>query len=71
VVDLPEDGLDLEATLNELERRYLQRALERTRGVQTKAAEVLKMTFRQFRYKLQKHGMSRRAVGVAVGIDEP
>ena len=41
LVDLPEEGLDLEATLDELERRYLQRALDRTRGVQTKAAELL------------------------------
>jgi two-component system response regulator PilR (NtrC family) len=59
-VDLPEEGMDLEATLDGLERRYLQRALERTQGVQTKAAELLKMTFRQFRYKLQKHNLARR-----------
>jgi two-component system response regulator PilR (NtrC family) len=63
VVELPEEGLDLDATLDDLERRYLQRALERTRGVQTKAAELLRMTFRQFRYKLQKHKLSRRHGG--------
>ena len=62
LVELPDEGLDLEATLDELERRYLQRALDRTRGVQTKAAELLKMTFRQFRYKLQKHSMGASAV---------
>jgi two-component system response regulator PilR (NtrC family) len=60
-VDLPEEGMDLEATLDGLERRYLQRALERTQGVQTKAAELLKMTFRQFRYKFQKHNLARRS----------
>ncbi|MDO8476491.1 MAG: sigma-54 dependent transcriptional regulator [Candidatus Rokubacteria bacterium] len=62
-VDLPEDGLDLEATLDTIEGRYLQRALDRTGGVQTKAAELLKMTFRQFRYKLQKHHMMRKGSG--------
>src|SRR6266545_2810762 len=62
-VDLPEDGLDLEATLDSIESRYLQRALDRTGGVQTKAAELLKMTFRQFRYKLQKHHMMRKGSG--------
>jgi two-component system response regulator PilR (NtrC family) len=62
-VDLPEDGLDLEATLDAIESRYLQRALDRTGGVQTKAAELLKMTFRQFRYKLQKHQMMRKGSG--------
>jgi two-component system response regulator PilR (NtrC family) len=59
-VELNDEGLDLEATLDALERRYLQRALDRTNGVQTKAAELLRMTFRQFRYKLQKHNMGRR-----------
>jgi two-component system response regulator PilR (NtrC family) len=62
-VELPDEGMDLDATLEELERRYLQRALDRTRGVQTKAAELLRMTFRQFRYKLQKHGMARKGSG--------
>ena len=62
-VDLPEEGLDLEATLDSIESRYLQRALDRTGGVQTKAAELLKMTFRQFRYKLQKHQMMRKGSG--------
>ena len=46
-----------------IESRYLQRALDRTGGVQTKAAELLKMTFRQFRYKLQKHHMMRKGSG--------
>ena len=70
LVELPDEGLDLEATLDELERRYLQRALDRTHGVQTKAAELLKMTFRQFRYKLQKHSMGRKsAVDCGVSLD--
>ena len=54
-VELPAAGLDLEATLDQIERRYIQMALERTRGVQTRAAELLRVSFRQFRYKLQKH----------------
>jgi two-component system response regulator PilR (NtrC family) len=60
-LDVPDEGLDLDATLDDLERRYLQIALDRTRGVQTKAAELLRMTFRQFRYKVQKHNLGRRA----------
>jgi two-component system response regulator PilR (NtrC family) len=63
-VDLPEEGMDLEAALDALERRYLQRALERSRGVQTKAAELLRMTFRQFRYKLQKHQTMRKSQSI-------
>jgi two-component system response regulator PilR (NtrC family) len=66
-VDLPDDGLDLEGTLDDLERRYLQRALEKTGGVQTKAAELLRMTFRQFRYKAQKHNLGRRMAATVNG----
>ncbi len=54
-VEVPDDGVDVEAVLDDLERRYIQRALERTGGNQTRAAELLRLTFRQFRYKLQKH----------------
>ena len=55
-VEIPTDGIDLEATLDQIEHRYLQMALARTGGVQTRAAELLRVSFRQFRYKLQKHG---------------
>jgi two-component system response regulator PilR (NtrC family) len=54
VEDLPAAGLDLERTLDRIEHRYIQMALERTGGVQTRAAELLRLSFRQFRYKLQK-----------------
>ena len=33
----------------------MQLALERVGGVQTRAAELLRVSFRQFRYKLQFH----------------
>jgi two-component system response regulator PilR (NtrC family) len=54
-VEIPEEGLDLEATLSQVEQRYMQMALARTGGVQTRAAELLRVSFRQFRYKLQKY----------------
>ncbi|HET6381647.1 MAG TPA: sigma-54 dependent transcriptional regulator [candidate division Zixibacteria bacterium] len=53
--DLPPGGVDLESLLDRIERRYLELALRRTGGVQTRAAELLGLSFRQFRYKLQKH----------------
>ena len=37
-----------------IEHRYMQMALDRMGGVQTRAAELLRVSFRQFRYKLQK-----------------
>ena len=53
--ELPASGLDLADTLDRIEQRYLELALQRAGGVQTRAAELLGMSFRQFRYKLQKH----------------
>jgi two-component system response regulator PilR (NtrC family) len=58
-VELPADGIDLEATLDRIEHRYMQLALERVGGVQTRAAELLRVSFRQFRYKLEKFQQRR------------
>ena len=55
-VEIPDIGLDLQATLDQIEQRYIQLALARTGGVQTHAAELLRVSFRQLRYKLQKYG---------------
>jgi two-component system response regulator PilR (NtrC family) len=57
LVDLPEDGCDLDAVLGELERRLLISALERTGGVRKHAASLLGVTFRSIRYRLKKHGL--------------
>ena len=63
-LDIPSEGLDLEATLDRLEHQLLQTALERSGGVQTRAAELLRMSFRQFRYKLKKHGAKETSHGL-------
>ena len=58
-IELPADGIDLEAALEHIEHRYMQLALERVGGVQTRAAELLRVSFRQFRYKLEKFQQRR------------
>jgi len=57
-LEIPSDGFDLEAYLAGIEKRFLLKALDKSGGVRKKAAESLGMTFRSFRYKLSKHGMS-------------
>jgi len=49
------EGFDLEAKGDEFYRHYLGLALERAGGVQVKAAEMLGMTFRSFRYYAKKY----------------
>lgn len=56
-VVIPEEGIALEPLLENLEKQYLLKALERTRGAKKKAAELLGMTFRSFRYRLAKFGL--------------
>jgi two-component system response regulator PilR (NtrC family) len=50
-------GVDLESFLNDIERGALINALERSGGVKKRAAELLGITFRSFRYRLAKFGM--------------
>jgi two-component system response regulator PilR (NtrC family) len=57
VADLPEEGLHLESYLDAIEKRYLTLALQRRNGVKKRAAELLGLTFRSFRYRLAKFGM--------------
>jgi len=54
-VVLPEAGFDLEAHVTGIERDYLAQALKRAGGVQVKAAELLGMSFRSFRYYARKY----------------
>ncbi len=59
VVALPAGGIDLEQYLEEMRRRYMLESMERTGGVQTRAAELLGMTFRSFRYFAKKYTFTR------------
>jgi two-component system response regulator PilR (NtrC family) len=54
---LPSEGLDLDEIMNQLEKNLLLKALEETHGRKKKAAELLHISFRSFRYRLEKHGI--------------
>jgi two-component system response regulator PilR (NtrC family) len=57
LIELPEEGLDLEKHLEGIRIQLMQQALDRTGGVQTQAAELLGMSFRSFRYYAKKGGL--------------
>jgi two-component system response regulator PilR (NtrC family) len=50
-------GFDLEQHVQHLEREYIAEALRRSGGVKVKAAELLGMTFRSFRYYMKKYNL--------------
>ena len=55
--ELPDDGLNLTAHLENLERTYVIEALRMTAGNQTKAADLLQMQVRSLRHLLDKHSI--------------
>jgi two-component system, NtrC family, response regulator PilR len=61
--NLPIEGINLEQTVSQIERDLMLQALERSGGVQSKAAELLNLTFRAFRYKVKKYGISKANSG--------
>ena len=70
-VDLPTEGIDLERYLEWLGKRLMQQALERTGGVQIRAAELLRMSERSFRYYAKKYGIRREGEEVPDERTEP
>jgi two-component system response regulator PilR (NtrC family) len=57
VAELPPEGMNLEAYLDGIEKCFLLQALGKSGGVKKKAAEILGLSFRSFRYRLAKFGM--------------
>ena len=51
------DGFDLEQHVQGIERDYIMEALRRSNGVKKNAAELLGLSFRQFRYLLKKYNI--------------
>jgi two-component system, NtrC family, response regulator PilR len=54
---LPGPGFDLEAHVKEIEIGFIAEALKRAGGVQVKAADLLGMSFRSFRYYVKKYNL--------------
>jgi two-component system response regulator PilR (NtrC family) len=53
----PEAGFNLEQHLQEIERAHVERALKQAGGVQVRAADLLGLSFRQFRYLVKKYSL--------------
>ena len=53
----PDAGFDLERHVQHIEREYIAQALRRAGGVKVKAAELLGMSFRSFRYYTKKYNL--------------
>jgi len=57
-IEIPNEGIDLEKMVEDLERTLLLKALDKTKGIKKKAAELLHINFRSMRYRLEKYGLN-------------
>ncbi len=57
IVSVPPSGIDMEAYVADIERTMLQQAMKQANGVQTRAAELLKLSYRSFRHLMKKYDL--------------
>ncbi len=57
ISSIPPEGLDMERYVADLERAMITSALRQANGVQTRAAELLKLSYRSFRHLLKKYNI--------------
>jgi two-component system response regulator PilR (NtrC family) len=56
-VEIPQEGLDFETRMSQIEKQYLLAALRAAEGVRTHAAELLRMSYRSFRHYAKKYNI--------------
>ena len=54
---LPDKGIDLEKEIGDLEKNLIIQALQKTKGFKKGAADLLGLSLRSFRYRLQKYNL--------------
>ncbi len=53
-LDLPDEGINLDAEMARLERQLIEKALQKAKGTKTKAAQLLNMTRDALNYRIEK-----------------
>jgi len=61
VPELDQSNIDLEQTLDQIEKRMIANALLRSDGIINKAAEALNLSFRSMRYRIEKHKLKSKS----------
>ena len=61
VPGLDQNEIDLEKTLNQIEKKMIANALMRSDGIINKAAEKLNLSFRSMRYRIEKHKLKDKS----------
>jgi two-component system response regulator PilR (NtrC family) len=56
-LQIPQEGIDFERHMADVEKQYLAEALKAAGGVRRRAAELLRMSYRSFRHYAKKYGI--------------
>jgi two-component system response regulator PilR (NtrC family) len=56
-IGITDAGIDLNSELGKIEKTIIEKALRKTKGSKTKAAELLHVTFDSLRYRMEKLGV--------------
>jgi DNA-binding NtrC family response regulator len=56
-IQIPPEGVDFERQVSQVEKQYLQAALQAAGGVRRQAADLLKMSYRSFARYAKKYGI--------------
>ena len=56
-MEIPEEGVNIDKIMEDVEKDLLIKSLKLAAGVKTRAAKLLNVSFRSFRYRLAKYGL--------------
>jgi len=58
-IEITDKGINLNTELEKIEKVMIEKALQKTKGSKTKAAELLNVTFDSLRYRIEKLGVEQ------------
>jgi two-component system, NtrC family, response regulator PilR len=53
-VEIPDKGINLNEELEKVEKKFIEKALQKSKGSKTRAGELLQVTFDSLRYRIEK-----------------
>jgi two-component system response regulator PilR (NtrC family) len=56
-IEIPDKGINLNEELEKIEKKIIEKALQKAKGSKTRAGELLQVTFDSLRYRIEKLGI--------------
>jgi two-component system, NtrC family, response regulator PilR len=53
-IEIPDKGINLNEELEKIEKKFIEKALQKAKGSKTRAGELLQVTFDSLRYRIEK-----------------